>query len=198
MAPARLILASASSTRRQILAAAGVDFDVIPAEINESEIISRHWEDGATKLARRLAIAKARAVSEIHPEALVLGGDQILTCGGELYEKVADPAAARARLLLLRGREHALHGAAALVRGGNLVWDHGQACRLYMRTFSDAFLDGYMKRAGAALLSSVGSYAYEGLGGQLFDRVDGDFHAILGLPLLPVLEALRREGVINT
>ena len=142
------------------------------------------------------AQAKALAVSARHPQSLVLGADQVLAMDGKMYDKARDKDEARARLIALRGRTHTLEGGLAAARGGGLVWTNRSTATLTVRDFSDDFLDAYMDRAGGELTASVGAYAFEGLGAQLFDTVEGDYYAILGLPLLPVLDLLRREGVV--
>jgi septum formation protein len=191
-----LILASASAGRAALLRAAGVDFVARPADLDEAALMTPMAGASVLQVATALAQAKALAVSRAHPAALVLGGDSVIGFGGRHLSKCADLAAARALLAGLRGQEHMLVSAAALARDGRLVWSHASPCRMVMRDFSDAFLDGYLAAAGPAILSSVGCYHYEGLGAQLFESVEGDYFSVLGLPLLPVLAALRREGVI--
>tara|TARA_R110002072_G_scaffold202570_1_gene360597 strand:- start:81 stop:674 length:594 start_codon:yes stop_codon:yes gene_type:complete len=193
---APVILASGSQIRRQILASAGVAFDVQTSHVDEDAIKREAGSADPDALALKLAEAKALAVSAHHPDRLVLGGDQILSMEGSLYDKVASRAEARARLLTFRGRSHTLHAGLAAARAGQIIWRHSDASHLAMRDFSEAFLDDYLARAGDELTASVGCYAYEGLGAQLFDRVEGNYYSILGLPLLPVLDLLRREGLI--
>jgi septum formation protein len=196
----RLILASGSSSRRQMLTSAGVVFDVVPADVDEAAIrqsLAQTQRDiDPVRVASALAAAKAMAVSARYPEALVIGADQILALEGTIFEKVPDLASARVVLTRLRGRCHALHSAVALATGGTLVWQTIDTARLSMRAFSDLFLDQYLARAGAGILASVGCYHFEGAGAQLFERVDGDYFTILGLPLIPLLGELRRQGVL--
>ncbi|HEU4549359.1 MAG TPA: Maf family protein [Rhizomicrobium sp.] len=193
-----LVLASASASRAGLLRAAGVEFSVHPADLDEAALMASMAGASPAYVALALARAKAMAVSCAHPGALVLGGDSVIGFGGRHLSKCADMAAARALLASLRGQEHMLVSAAALARDGRVVWSHVSPCRMAMRDFSDAFLDGYLAAAGAAILSSVGCYHYEGRGAQLFEQVEGDYFAVLGLPLLPLLAALRREGVLKS
>lgn len=191
------ILASGSAIRRQILENAGVPFSVQTSGVDE-EAIKQGWSgDDVDNLALELANAKAKAVEANH-EVLVLGADQILSLDGQIYDKARSVEEARTRLKALRGTTHILHSGLAAYRAGQQIWSYTQRSRLSVRNFSDAFLDTYMARAGDELTASVGAYALEGFGAQIFGRIEGDYHAILGLPLLPVLDLLRREGVIAT
>lgn len=192
----RLILASKSAARRAMLEGAGVVFTVRVADVDE-DALKRPGVDPAA-LAQELAAAKALAVSRADPEAWVLGGDQTLAFDGGLVSKASSLEDARARLSAMRGRSHQLHSGAALARNGALVWSGVDSVTLTMRDFSDAFLDAYLAAEGEELLHCVGSYRLEGMGAQLFEAVDGDYFTVLGLPLSPVLEALRRADVIAT
>jgi septum formation protein len=196
----RLVLASASVARRAVLAGAGLRFDVRPAAIDEAAIKRAARRDGldATAAALRLADAKAAWASGQEPQALVIGADQILTCDGAWYDKPDDMEAARRQLLALRGRTHELATAVVCRTGDRLLWRHTALPRLTMRAFSGPFLDAYLAEEGELVLSSVGAYRLEGPGVQLFERVEGDHAAILGLPLLPLLEFLRNAGVTRT
>jgi len=191
-----IVLASASRTRQALLAAAGVPVLLDPPEIDEAPIQQRMRRDqaSAATLAATLAQLKAAAVSPRHPGALVIGADQTLECDGAGFDKPRDRAEARAQLLALRGRDHRLISAVAVLRDGQTRRTCCSEARLTMRDFSEAFLDHYLDQAGAAPLSSVGAYQLEGLGAQLFAGLEGDFFTILGLPLLPLLEILRDEG----
>jgi len=193
-----VILASASVTRRDLLAAAGVAFDARAAGVDEAALkqVARAAGESAETAALRLAEAKAEVVARDAPDVLVIGADQILVCGHAWYDKPADMAAARAQLLTLRGRTHGLATAVVCVRGGQAVWRHAETPRLTLRDFSPAFLDAYLALEGERVLSSVGAYRLEGPGVQLFTRVEGDHSAILGLPLLPLLGFLRAAGVL--
>jgi septum formation protein len=193
-----LILASASQARAAMLRAAGVALEAQPARVDEEEMKAALQAQGADPEAAAIALAELKAlqVSRARPGRLVLGADQMLDCDGAWFDKPADRAAARAQLLSLRGRKHRLTSAAVLARDGARVWHHASAARLEMRAFSEPFLDGYLDRAGDSVLGAVGAYQLEGLGAQLFKAVDGDFFVVLGLPLLPVLDILREQGML--
>lgn len=192
----RLILASRSAARRAMLTAAGVTFTAEDSGVDEDAIKTRLAGLDPAGLALDLARAKAVAVSRRNPEAWVLGSDQTLAVAGGMVSKAPDLSAARDRLQALRGRPHALHSAAALAHGGDVVWSSVDTAQMVVRTFSEAFLDAYLQTEGEALLGSVGCYRLEGMGSQLFDRVEGDYFTVLGMPLWPVLAELRRAGVI--
>jgi septum formation protein len=178
-----------------MLTAAGVDFIKAPADIDEAALMPPDGDAGAAALA--LAGLKALSVSEHRPGALVLGGDSILDFDGMRIGKSPDVATAKALLTRLSGRTHRIVSAAVLARDGRIVWRHVGEGRLTMRPLSQDFLDAYLAAQAPAILSSVGCYHLEGRGAQLFDRIDGDYFSILGLPLLPVLAALRDEGMLK-
>lgn len=186
------ILASGSASRRAILENAGLHFEIDPADVDEAALKAQFSGDAAA-LALHLAEAKALAVSS-RRTGLVLGADQVLAFDGKVFDKAKTVEEAAERLAMLRGKTHWLKGGVALARDGEIVWRHESSCRMVMRNFSDAFLDAYLARAGDILTKGVGAYAFEGLGAQLFEHVDGDYFAVLGLPLLPVLGALRAQG----
>jgi septum formation protein len=185
-----------------MLEAAGVAFIVDPANLDERALRESEQADGKADdpagIAAMLAAAKAQAVSHRRSDALVIGADQILALDCEVFEKPQDVAAARSHLMKLRGRTHRLHSAVALAQGGKVMWSHRETAALTMRPFSDAFIDQYFRRAGSVVCESVGAYQLEGLGIQLFERIDGDYFTILGLPLLPLLAELRRRGLVST
>jgi septum formation protein len=195
-----LILASASISRRRLLEAAGLDFRVQPADLDEASIKTKARGEGASpgETAFLLAEMKANLVSRAQPEAIVIGADQLLVCGTEWYDKPANVAAARTQLRALRGQAHTLETAIVCQHGGIRVWYHMSRPRLVMRQFSDAWLEAYLAAERDAALSSVGAYRLEGRGIQLFDKIEGDFFSILGLPLLPLLSFLRQMKVIGT
>lgn len=195
----RFVLASGSASRRQILTNAGVLFEAVPADIDEDALKDAMLREGVpvAAVAGRLAEAKARDVANRHSDALVLGADQTLLFDDGLVSKCADLSAARALLKRLKGRTHQLVGGYVMARGGATVWRHEAVSTLTMRSFSDAFLDRYLAEEGEGLLSAVGCYKLEGLGAQLFERVEGDYFAVLGLDLQPVLAELRRQGVLD-
>ncbi|HEY0283567.1 MAG TPA: Maf family protein [Rhizomicrobium sp.] len=193
-----LILASASAVRARLLREAGVPFDVRPAEIDEGDIKALlAGKLGADGIAGVLAERKAIKISTAHPQALVLGCDQTLAFDGRLIDKAADLAAAQALLHEMRGKEHSLFTACVLAQDGVPVWRRLEHSRLWMRPFSDAFLDDYLRTEGNKLLGSVGCYHLEGSGIQLFERVEGDYFSVLGLPLIPLLAALREHRMIG-
>lgn len=191
-----LILASASSTRASLLRGAGVQIEIAPADIDEAVIRDQGQTLGKDPavIAAELAVAKAKVVSAQHPNAIVLGADQVLVHRNDLLSKASDLSEARAHLLRLRGETHRLISAAAIVRGGQTLWHDADHAELTMRDFSDAFLDSYLATTEDQILWSVGCYQLEGPGAQLFERVDGDYFTVLGLPLLAVLRALRETG----
>jgi septum formation protein len=188
----RLILASTSPTRAQVLRAAGLCFATAAPQVDERAATA--GLTNAIEIARALAARKSLAVAGATPDALVIGADQTLECDGRLFHKPETCAAAAAQLRELAGREHRLHSAIAVSRSGTLAWQHLSTVRLAMRPLGAAEIDRYLERAGPAVLHSVGAYQVEGLGIQLFERIDGDWFAILGLPLLPLLTYLRSMG----
>ncbi|WP_151179902.1 Maf family protein [Hypericibacter terrae] len=194
----RLLLASASPTRRRLLEQAGLEFSAEAAPIDEEEAKLALEGEGADgpALAEALAELKAVAVARRHPGAFVIGADQVLDCEGRRYDKPRDEAAARAQLMALRGRTHQLISALVVVRDGRRLWHHIDRATLTMRPFSPAFLDEYLARSMPGILSSVGAYQLEARGAQLFSRIEGDYFTILGLPLLPLLDFLRPHGLV--
>ncbi len=194
-----LVLASSSATRRELLTRAGLRFTAEAAAVDEEAIKESAQAEGIppADAAILLAEAKARRIATRRPEALVIGCDQLLVCGGEWFSKPESAAAARAQLQRLRGRRHELVTASVAWRGGQRVWQDVTTPRLTMRTFSDAFLDAYLAAEGERVLASVGAYRLEGPGIHLFSRVEGEHSAILGLPLLPLLHFLRGHGVLE-
>ena len=195
-----LILASASPTRRRLLAAAGFEFALEPAGLNE-ELIKQEFRSGgrgAADCALALAEAKARAVAVRRPDALVIGADQILHCAGKWFDKPADIEEVRIQLQSLRGRTHELVTAVCVVEDRARVWHTLSSAELSMWRFSDAFLDWYLAAEGPAVLGSVGAYRLEGRGIQLFDKIKGDYFAILGLPLLELADFLRKRQALRS
>jgi len=191
-----LVLASRSAVRRTLLETAGVPVEVQPADIDERSLETVMPSETPAAVAALLARQKALAVAALHPPRLVLGADQVLTLDAKLFSKPADRAAARAQLRALSGRTHELHAAVAFVRDATVVFEHVGTARLTMRSFSDRFLDAYLEAVGGAATASVGAYQIEGLGIQLFERVEGDYFTVLGLPLLTALDFLRRHGCL--
>jgi septum formation protein len=197
LAPQPLVLASKSDVRGKILAAAGLRFEIRPVQIDERAVEAKVGVTNAEAAARTLARAKAETVSATRPGQLVLGADQTLARGASRFSKPADRTAAAEQLRALRGRTHELHSALALVRDGKALFDCVDTARLTMRDVSDKFLDDYLTIAGDAALTSVGGYQLEGIGIHLFERVEGDYFTILGLPLLPLLAFLRQNGFVD-
>lgn len=191
-----LILASKSSARRTLLAAAGVPVEVRPCDLDERKIETGAASLGATAIAGLLAREKASLVGRRQPGRLVLGADQILALDGKRFAKPPDRAAAHAQLRALCGRSHELHSAISFVQDATVLFEHVGSVRLTMRPFSERFLEHYLDAVGAAALESVGAYQIEGLGIQLFERVEGDYFTVLGLPLMQVLGFLRRHGCL--
>jgi len=195
-----LVLASGSRTRQAMLAGAGLTFRAEAADVDEAALrgvlLTENEGIDPGDVAKVLARAKAEAVSRLYPDALVIGADQVLACEGVLFEKPADMEGARQSLLRLRGKAHQLLSAVVLAEDGHIVWTHTQTAELVMRPFSMAFLTEYVARTGSQIMDSVGAYQLEGLGIQLFERIEGDYFTILGLPLLALLGELRARGEV--
>jgi septum formation protein len=188
-----LVLASRSAARAALLVAAGIAVEVLPADVDERGIEAKAAAQDAGAVAALLAREKARAVAALRPGRLVLGADQTLALEARRFSKPADRAAAEQQLRALRGKTHALHSALTLMRDGEVLFEHADTARLTMRSFSDQFLGQYLNAAGDAVTASVGGYQLEKPGIQLFERIEGDYFTILGLPLLPLLDFLRRK-----
>ncbi|MER9165522.1 Maf-like protein [Mesorhizobium sp. M0715] len=195
----KIILASGSPFRKAMLVNAGVDVEAVPAEVDERALESPLQGSGVSPedVALVLAEAKATEVSERRPGALVLGCDQTLSLGDEVFHKPVDMEGARRHLLALSGRTHQLNSAAVLVRNGRVLWRHVGIASMTMRKLDPAFIGRHLARVGAKALSSVGAYQVEGEGIQLFEKIEGDHFTIVGLPLLPLLAELRDLGAID-
>lgn len=193
-----IVLASASKVRARLLRAAGIPVEIAPANVDEEEVkLSLHAECAAAiDAAVMLAEMKAQRVSRAKGGAMVIGADQILVLDKQWFDKPADCNGAKAHLKALSGKTHGLATAAVIVRDGHRLWHHVSTPKLTMRVLSDDFIDDYLDKVGDAALTSVGAYQLEGLGAQLFTRVDGDFFTILGLPLLQVLGFLREHRLV--
>ena len=191
-----LVLASESATRAALLRGAGLRFEARAARVDEEEVKRSARADGASAEDTALLLAGLKASRVRDPDALVIGADQLLVCEGRWFSKPADVAEAREHLLALRGRTHTLVTAVTCSRAGRSVWHHVARPTLRARAFGEAFLDAYLAAEGEAAPSTVGAYRLEGLGVHLFDRVEGEHAAILGLPLLPLLGFLRQHGVL--
>jgi len=194
----RIVLASESKTRQSILRQAGVEFDVKPARIDEEAIIKSLLTDGATTndIVDALAEYKALRVAGSNPDGLIIGSDQILVCEKKIYSKAQDMEQAKTTLKELRGKSHQLLSAAVIFEDGKPVWRTVSRAQLFMRNYSDEYLDDYLEYCGSDILSSVGCYFLEDKGVNLFSRIQGDYFTVLGFPLLDVLEFLRNRGVI--
>lgn len=191
-----LVLASRSAARRDILVAAGVPVEVRPADLDERSLEAGAGSAAPGGVAAFLAREKALVVARANPGRLVLGADQTLALGARRFAKPADRAAAREQLRALSGQAHELHSAVVFVQDATMLFEHVGVARLTMRSLSDRLLDLYLDAAGDTATASVGAYQIEGLGVQLFERLDGDYFTILGLPLLQALDFLRRRGCL--
>jgi septum formation protein len=189
-----LVLASRSKIRQMLLTAADIPIELRPADLDERGVEAGAASQAPGAIASLLAEEKARAVAKLSPGRLVLGADQTLAIGPKRFTKPADRTAAREQLRALSGRTHELHSAVAFVRDGALLFEYVGVVSMTMRTLSDRYLDLYLDVTGGAATTSVGAYQIEGLGIHLFERVEGDYFSILGLPLIPALNFLRRHG----
>lgn len=204
MAETKLILSSASAVRRKLLEDAGLEFEAVDSQADEDAIKQGFAtgdltpDEATDALALKLAEEKALAVSARFPAAFVIGADQILSCGGKRYDKPKSMGEARANLMEFRGRPHILHSGLVLAKEGRILWRHSARATLTMREFSDAYLDHYLGEVGSMVMKSVGCYQLEGPGVQLFEKIEGDYFSILGLPMLPLLAELRAQGVVRS
>ncbi|MBX5221064.1 Maf-like protein [Rhizobium sp. NLR8a] len=195
----KLILASSSPFRRMLMENAGLSFEAHPAEIDE-RAVEAPLEKAAAKpdtVACILAKAKAEDVSTRFPESLVIGSDQTMSLGDRVFHKPKDMADAANHLRALSGTTHRLNSAIAIVRGGAVLWEHVGHAELTMRPLTEDFIARHLARVGERALSSVGAYQLEGEGIQLFEKIEGDYFTILGLPMLPLLRKLREFGTID-
>jgi septum formation protein len=190
-----LVLASQSQSRREMLAAAGVSFEAVPAQIDERALEAELVDVPAGEVAVRLAEAKALAVSAGVPGRLVLGSDSLVVCDGRRFDKPRDRGEAAAHLAWFSGKAMELHSGAALVRDGAVAWRHGERARLMVRTLSTGFIEHYLDMEWPQVGACVGVFRIEGLGVNLFEAIEGSHFTVLGMPLLAVLAALRGQGV---
>ena len=193
LAAVTLVLASRSAVRRKLLEAAGVPVEICPADIDERGVEAGAPLQAPVAIAALLAREKASVIAERNRGRLILGADQTLSLDGRRFAKPADRTAARAQLRALSGRTHELYSAIAFVQDGAVLFEYVGVARLTMRAVSDRFLDDYLDAVGEAATASVGGYQLEGLGIQLFERIDGDYFTVLGLPLTTALDFLRRH-----
>jgi septum formation protein len=191
----RLILASGSPARQSLLRDAGLNFSVMPPEVDEAAL-KRGFDGAPVELARALASAKAATVAACDGQALVIGADQLLVCEGKKFDKPVDLADAARHLRHLSGRTHRLVTAVCVHRGDACLWSNVAEASLTMRPLSEAFIAQYLAAEGQGLCGCVGAYRLEGRGAQLFSAVEGDFFTVLGLNLLPLLGFLREAGVL--
>lgn len=191
-----LILASQSASRRAMLDAAGVCYRAVPAHLDERALEASLAGSGPEHIALELAAAKALAVARDHPGALVLGSDSLVEVAGRRFDKPADRAQAADHLRFFSGKEMRLHSAAALARGGSVVWRRGALAVLSVRPLSDAFIADYLDHEWPAVSGCVGVFRIEARGAHLFDSIAGDQFTVLGMPLLSVLGALREQGIL--
>ncbi len=197
--PAKLILASASPFRKTLLSNAGLSFESVPAAIDEREIEIPLVQQGTPPegVALALAEAKALSVSAHYRDAYVIGSDQVLSMQGVLFHKCRTFEEARQRLSDMSGKTHFLDSAVTLCFAGKIVWKNVARAAMTFRALSDSEIDAYLHEAGDALFQSVGAYQFEGLGIRLFEKIEGDYFTIIGLPMLPLLSALRQFGLID-
>ncbi len=193
---ASLILASKSASRRAMLDAAGVAYQSIPADIDERAVEAGLAGTAPAEVAEALAVAKAAAVAQAHPGALVLGSDSLVVCSGRRFDKPRSREEAAEHLRFFSGNVMELHSAAALVKDGGCEWSHASLARLQVRPLSHEFIEHYLDLEWPAIGHTVGAFRIEGPGVQLFTAIDGDQFTVLGMPLLPLLGALREAGVL--
>ncbi|MDY7096864.1 MAG: Maf family nucleotide pyrophosphatase [Pseudomonadota bacterium] len=191
-----LILASKSASRRDMLDAAGISYEAIPADIDERAVEAGLQGASASEIAEALSVAKAAALASQYSDRLVLGSDSLVVVDGQRFDKPTDRANAAEHLRFFSGKVLELHSAAALVRDDTCVWSAPSKALLHVRELSDAFIEHYLEREWPEIGFTVGCFRIEAMGVQLFDRIEGDQFTILGMPLLLVLDALREEGVL--
>ena len=191
-----LVLASESKSRYEILKNAGLEFKTCPARIDEESVRGAPHES-TSDIALDLAVQKAETVCALYPDAFVIGADQILELDGKLFSKPENMTDARKQLKKMRGKTHTLINGLAVAKNGEVLWSMHAGVRVQIRDFSDNFLELYLQKCGESLLKTVGAYYIEGEGAQLIEKIDGDYFAVLGLPLLPLLDFLRSVGEIE-
>ena len=192
----KLILASKSASRRAMLDAAGVAYDAMPADIDERAVEQSLHGASPPEIAEALSVAKAAALAERYPDALVLGSDSLVVVDGRRFDKPTSQENAGEHLRFFSGKVMELHSSAALVRGDTCEWSHADIAKLHVRELSDQFIEHYLGREWPEIGYTVGCFRIEAMGVQLFDRIEGDQFTVLGMPLIPVLGALREQGVL--
>jgi len=197
--PTDIILASNSPFRKRLLENAGLEFRTVSPETDERTVETTLEGSDVTPddVALILGEAKAQDVSQRNPDAWVIGSDQTLSLDGRIFHKPADMEDARRHLLALSGKTHQLNSAVVIARGGETVWRHVGVAHLTMRKLDPGFIGRHLAEVGDKALSSVGAYQIEGRGIQLFEKIDGDYFTIVGLPMLPLLASLRELGAID-
>lgn len=191
-----LVLASNSRARQTLLREAGIPFIIQPANIDEREIERDLNLKSADQIAQTLAQTKALSVSKHFKDRLVLGADQVASCDGKIFGKAETILKARELLFSLSGRRHRLHSALCLAQNDRIIFQTLAHADLHVRHITSDFIDTYIEEMGDKILSSAGGYQIEALGAQLFSSIEGDHWTIMGLPILPLLEALRNEGAL--
>lgn len=191
-----LILASKSASRRAMLDAAGVAYEAVPADLDERAVEAGLAGAAPAEIAEALSVAKAAAVAALHPGALVLGSDSLVVCAGRRFDKPGSREEAAEHLRFFSGQVMELHSAAALVKDGGCEWSHADLARLHVRALSEEFIQQYLSIEWPAIGHTVGAFRIEGPGVQLFEAIEGDQFTVLGMPLLPLLGALREAGVL--
>jgi septum formation protein len=194
--PLDIILASTSKIRGKILSAAGIEFSVLNSELDEEEAKNSLTEFSPRKISLELARLKSEKISRLYPKMMTIGADQVLGFKDQIFNKPVSRADAENQLSMLRNATHTLYSAVSCSVAGAEVWSHCSEARLTMRDFSPEFLKSYLDGSPADYLSSVGAYKLEETGIQLFERIEGDYFTILGLPILPLLGFLRQRGII--
>lgn len=192
----KLILASKSASRRAMLDAAGVVYDAVPADVDERAIEESLKGAAPCDIAEALSVAKAAEVAKAHVGALVLGSDSLVVAGGKRFDKPTSREDAAKHLAFFSGKVIELHSAAALVHDGGCVWSHTDLASLKVRDLSPEFIEQYLDAEWPEIGYTVGCFRIEAMGVQLFEKIEGDQFTVLGMPLLPVLGALREHGVL--
>ena len=192
----KIILASTSKSRKSILKLAGVNFSALDSGVDE-ENTKKNFKGDIKNLALILAKQKAQSISKKHGNSYVIGADQILSFNGKIFNKPKTLKEAKKNLLLFRGKTHYLNSATVIFFNNKFIWKNEQSPKMKMRNFSDKFLENYLKDVGKDVKFSAGGYSIENKGSQLFSRIEGDFFSILGLPLLPLLEKLRKLNALG-
>ncbi|OSQ45825.1 nucleoside triphosphate pyrophosphatase [Thalassospira sp. MCCC 1A01428] len=195
----RLVLASSSKARQQMLQNAGIDCEAVASMIDEDGYKQAMKAEGASAMeaAETLAEMKALRMYRQRPDAIVIAADQMLECNGVWFDKPTDCDQTRAQLRALRNKRHQLVSAAVVYKEGSRIWGKIDTAHLTMRNFSDEWLEWYLDAAGEDIFQCVGGYQLEGLGAQLFTEIRGDYFTVLGMPLLPLIGFLRDHGILK-